>query len=199
MIKKVAKPILNFLEKNGVKHEILEHRLVFTAQDKAATLKIDEKQVVKSVVIKTDARNYGLVSIPSNKNLDLKKLKELINKKRKKSGEKAAGKIEFAKEAWFKKNLKNSEPGAVFPFGVFYKLLHFLDAALAKQKFLIINSGSNWQSVKITPAQLAKTEGVFLEKGSFSAAKPKKTKKKNSKSLKPKPKTQKSCQACRKK
>jgi len=95
--------------------------------------------------------------------------------------------------------LKNSEPGAVFPFGVFYKLLHFLDAALAKQKFLIINSGSNWQSVKITPAQLAKTEGVFLEKGSFSAAKPKKTKKKNSKSLKPKPKTQKSCQACRKK
>ena len=72
----VSKKIISFLEKNKVKYEILKHRTVYTAFDKAKTLKIPEKMVGKTLVLKTDGK-LAMVLIPANKNLDLQKFKKL--------------------------------------------------------------------------------------------------------------------------
>lgn len=177
MPKKISQTILNKLEKSGIKFEIIDHRQVFTAQDKAATTGVDPKQVVKSVALKADTKDYILVSVPANKNIDLKKIKEFINKSRKKEGTKLAKKIDFAKPAWAKKNLKNSEAGSLLPLGYLYNMPTFFDNLLLKQKFLLLNSGSNWQSIKITPTQILQLEKDFLQKGSFSYPRPKLKKK----------------------
>ncbi|PJE59762.1 MAG: hypothetical protein COU85_02000 [Candidatus Portnoybacteria bacterium CG10_big_fil_rev_8_21_14_0_10_44_7] len=177
MSKKIAKSILTKLEKTGAKFKIIDHRQVFTAHDKAATTGFGPKQTVKSVALKIDAKEYILASVPANKNVDLNKIKNFINKTKKKDDRKLAQKIDFAKPAWVKNNLKNSEAGALLPLGLIYNLPNLFDNSLLKQKFLLLNSGSNWHSIKITPAQLEKLEGRFLFGGSFSTPRPKLKKK----------------------
>lgn len=165
----ISKKLLNFLEQNKAKYQVLEHRIVYTAHDKAATLKVDPKQVAKTVLVKLDTKDYALVLIPANKNLDKKKLLTLVNKSRQKENLKPFKKIDFVTEQWMKKNLKGTKIGATPPFGSLFKLPTFLDGSFIKQKRLIFNAGDYNVSIEMTPAQFMKIEEAI--KGSFSMAK----------------------------
>jgi len=141
----IPKKIINFLKKNKIKYEPIEHRIVYTAFDKAATLKVPQKIVGKTLVVKLD-KNPAIVLIPANKNLDKEKIKKIAKAK----------KIDFLKEAWMKKNLKGVKLGAIPPFGSLWRLKTFIDRSLINQPKIIINGGSyNW-SIKITPANSKK-------------------------------------------
>ena len=148
--------IKNFLDKIRAKYEATEHRTVFTAFDKATTLRVPQKIVGKTLTIKID-KGYGLVLIPANKNLDKMRFKKVAKAKH----------IDFAKEVWVKKNLKGVKVGAVPPFGVLWKLPTFIDRSLTRQTKIIVNGGVwNW-SLKITPAAFKKII-PDLVLGSFS-------------------------------
>jgi Ala-tRNA(Pro) deacylase len=88
----MPKKILNFLEKSKVKYEIIKHKTVFTAFDKSQTLKVPEKIVGKTLILKAN-NSLAFVLIPANKKLDLKKIKKKIGKE----------KVEFASERLIKK------------------------------------------------------------------------------------------------
>ena len=198
----IPKKVINFLDKSGVKYEIIEHRIVYTAVDKAATLRIDEKIIGKTLIVKMD-REYVMVLIPANKNLDKVKLKKAINVERKKpsfapSGA-MAGKvvknIDFVKEQWMKKNLKGMKIGAIPCFGSLWKLQTFVDKGLLKLSKIIVNSGDYSFSIKVSSANFQKLEqnlilGSFTEpkkkkkKAKKKSAKKKATKKKSRKSKK---------------
>lgn len=141
----IPKKILNFLEKAKVKYEPIQHRTVYTAFDKAQTLKISEKIIGKTLVVKTD-KNLSLVLIPANKNLDLQKFKKLAKCK----------KLEFVSERIIKQKFKGVKIGVIPPFGNLWKLLTFVERSLMAQPKIIVNSGDfNW-SIKITSATLKK-------------------------------------------
>jgi Ala-tRNA(Pro) deacylase len=141
----IPKKIVNFFEKAKVKYEPVKHRTVYTAHDKAQTLRVPEKIVGKTLVIKMD-KKVGLVLIPANKNLDKEKLKKITKSKT----------IDFLKESWMKKNLRGVKIGTVPPFGSLWKLPTFIDKALFRESKIIINAGDyNW-SIKISPAVLKK-------------------------------------------
>lgn len=193
---KISKKILNLLDENKIKYEIVEHRTTYTAYDTAATtakIKIKPQEVVKALVMKAD-KNYVLALVPSNKMLDKTKLGKVINdtiKKEKKSLETQvkklknekekkelstlakkkvnAKKIEFAKEAWMKKNILG-KIGAVPPFLQITKLQVFIDGSLLRQEQLYLGSGEYEYSIKMTPAQYQKLESELV-KGSFGKAK----------------------------
>lgn len=154
----IPKKVISFLEKAKIKYEPVEHRTVYTAFDKAATLKAPQKIIGKTLVVKL-AEAPALVLIPANKNLDSQKLKKAAKVK----------KLNFIKEAWVKKNLKGVKVGAVPPFGALWKLLTFIDKSLLKQAKIIVNAGDyNW-SIKINPSNLKKltsnlTIGDFSKK-----------------------------------
>lgn len=171
----VPKRILNFLDKNKIKYEIIQHRIVYTAIDKAATLHLDAKQVIKTVAIKCDNKDYALVLIPANKNLDKNKLKIIINKWRKKQGLKAIKKLDFAKESWMKKTIKGCKVGATPPFGMLYHLPTFIDQGLLRQPKLIINAGDYKTSLKLNRSAFEKIMKIGeVIKGSFSKSRKKK-------------------------
>jgi len=141
----IPQKIIKFLEKAKVKYEPIGHRTVYTAYDKAATLRVPAKIVGKTLVIRFD-RNVGLVLIPANKNLDKLKFKKAAKAKS----------IDFVKEAWMKKNLKGLKVGTVPPFGNLFKLPTFADRGLMKNQKIIVSAGNyNW-SIKITPANFKK-------------------------------------------
>jgi len=138
--------IKGFLEKNRVKYEIVEHKTVYTAYDKAATLKIKPNIIGKTLIIKF-GKEIAFILIPGNKNLDLKLLKKTL---------KTASKIDFVGEKWMKNNLKGIKLGAAPPFGILWKFKTFADRNLLKNPKIIINSGIHEISLKITPAEFKK-------------------------------------------
>lgn len=141
----VSPKLINLLEKNKIRYELLKHKTVYTAYDKAATLRVPQKIVGKTLLVRLD-KDPALVLISANKNLDKQKLKKLAKAKS----------VDFIKEAWMKKNLKGVKVGAVPPLGNLWKLPTFVDRTLMAQAKIIINGGDyNW-SIKINPAVFKK-------------------------------------------
>lgn len=174
----ILKSLITLLDQSKVKYEVIDHKTVYTALDKAGTLHLDPKCVVKTAVLKLDTRDYAIALIPANKNLDKAKFKKIVNKWRRGEELKAVKKIDFAREAWMKKNIKG-KLGATPPFGaLFYpaisggvKIPTFVDGILLKQPKLIINAGEYNQSIKLTRAAFEKVLGKEKIKGSFSKKK----------------------------
>lgn len=166
----LSKTIQKFLDSNKIKYEIIEHKTVYTAFDKAATLRAKPQEVGKTVVVSLDNKDYALGLIPANKNLDKKKVLASFNKLRAKAKEKSYKKIDFAKEAWMKNNFKGVDLGSTPPLGTFYKLPFFIDSGLVKPSKIIINGGAYELSIKLSPSSLIKLNTTFI-KGAFSIAK----------------------------
>ena len=151
----ISKKLQKFLESNKVKYEIMKHRTVYTAYDKAATLEVEERIVGKILAIKT-GKDFALVLIPANKNLDKGKFKSTFAKAQASKKVAKIKNIEFATENWMKKNLKGVKPGAVPPFGNLWGLPTFIDKSLLNQTKIIVNGGDCNCSIKISPAHLKK-------------------------------------------
>ena len=177
----LSKAIQNFLGKNKIKYEVVEHKKVFTALDKTATLRVKPAMIGKTVVLAFDAKDHALALIPANKNLDKTKLLKIINNSPDSPSyfKKGVGGVkekrvhfshaDFAKEQWVKANIKGVKIGTTPPFGPLYGLALFLDNALAKQSKIIVNGGDYTLSLKLAPTSLVKMENTV--RGSFSQAK----------------------------
>jgi len=168
-IMSILKSLLNYLDNHKIKYEVINHRTVYTARDKAATLHLDPKIVVKIAVIKYGPKDYLLSLVPANKNIDKPKLKKTINTWLKKENKKLAKTLAFAGENWMKKNIQGNI-GATPPFGELFKLPTFVDGILLRQQKLIINTGDYNQSIKLTKASFLKGIGEIV-KASFSKKK----------------------------
>ena len=78
---KVPKKVEGFLAKVGAKYELVGHRTVYTAFDKAATLKVKPAQIAKVLVVKID-ETLAMAVVGGDRNLDVGKLKSWLNPKR---------------------------------------------------------------------------------------------------------------------
>jgi len=187
----ISKNIIKYLDENKIKYEILEHRTVYTALDKAATLRVLPRIVGKTLTVKFDptslklrgaGKNYALVLIAADKLLDKAKLKKVIKNLLKKQDQKSIKTIDFVNEAWMKKNFKGIQIGAVPPFGAIWEFPTFIDKVLLKEKKIIVNSGDYNSSLKILCSDLKKTSGSVFD--NFSEKKPvTKSKKKPAKKI----------------
>lgn len=166
----ILKSLQSLLEKNKVKHEVIEHKTAYTAMDSAETQHIDPKEVVKTLVMKVNPKKYILALLPADKNLSKEKFLKEVNKWLKKSGEKTVKTVEFAKEAWMKKNLKG-KIGATIPLGSINKMSAFIDKNLLKRKNLVINTGDYEKSIKLATKKFLELEEMVG--GSFAEAKKK--------------------------
>jgi len=171
-MKKAKNPppkIINFLEKNKIKYDLLDHKIVFTAHDKASTLRLPEKIITKVLLMRID-RERMFALLAANKRLCKTKFKKAINSKRKKEGLKAIKKIDFVKESWMKKNMKGIDLGALPPFGNLWKTETIADKSLMRQKEIIIPIGKYNFSVKVKTADLKEKVPHFFV-GDFSKVK----------------------------
>lgn len=141
----IPRRISNLLEKAKAKYEVVEHRTVYTAFDKAATLKIPEKIVGKTLVMRL-GKKAVLVLIPANKNLSILKLGKITKTKN----------ISFIKEAWIKKNLRGVKIGAIPPFGNLWGILTLIDRSLINLPKIVLNGGDYNFSIKLKGSTLRK-------------------------------------------
>lgn len=158
----ILKSVLNLLEKNKIKYEVVKHRKVFTAWDLSQTKHIKPIQVVKTLVLKADS-NFLLALIPASQNLDFNKVKKLLNSYLKKQKEKAVKKVSFTTEAWMKKNIAGNI-GATPPFNFLLpnkkgeRLPVIIDSKILSQTKVLINTGDYKEALKVSPSALTKTQ-----------------------------------------
>ena len=165
MTKKLKFPLLlaKYLKKAGVKHNILEHKTVYTAYDVAATMNKKLNEIAKTLLVVAD-KDYYLAILPADHNLDLKKLAGVVSK--------AVGrKIKVVKipgEKVMEKLLK-IKAGAMSAFGSLHKLPVVMEKKLAGAKKAIFSSGSFNHSVEMAAKDFIKLEKAIL--GSFGVKK----------------------------
>ncbi|RLG90175.1 MAG: hypothetical protein DRO36_06545 [Candidatus Hecatellales archaeon] len=142
----IPKKLLNHLDKNKTKYEILKHRTVYTAYDAAQTMKRKLQEIAKTLLVKAD-KKYYLVVIPAHYKLDLAKVKKLLKAK----------KVQLAKEGEMKTKFK-VKPGAITPFGTIHKVEVLVDKALLKVRDAIFGAGSFTESIRMKVKDFLKTE-----------------------------------------
>lgn len=131
------KKLINHLEKNKIKHEVLPHKTVYTAYDKAQTLNVKLSQIVKTLLIKAE-KNHHLVLLSADKMLDFKKLAKILKVK----------KIEIIGEKGMLKLLKMKKE-ALHTFGSLHQLPIIVDKGLTKIKEAVFPSASFVASIKM--------------------------------------------------
>ncbi len=145
-----------YLENSGLKYNILEHRTVYTAIDAAATMKKKIEEIAKSLLIQAD-RNYYLLILPADNNLDFNKLKKIIEKQ-------VDGKIKSIKipnEKMLERTLK-IKAGTLTAFGSLHKLEVLVEKKFEKIKKAIFASGSPNYSIELAVKDFIKLEKVVL-------------------------------------
>lgn len=155
--------LVKYLGKAGVKHNILEHKTAYTAYDVAATMKKKLNQVAKTLLVAAD-KDYYLVILPADHNLDFKKLASAISKA---SGKKVKV-VKIPGEAVMEKLLK-VKAGAISAFGGLHKLPVIMEKKLADMKKAVFASGSFNHSVEMAVKDFVKLEKAVL--GSFGVKK----------------------------
>ena len=155
--------LVKYLQKAGVKHNILEHKTVYTAFDAAATMKRKLNEIAKTLFIRAD-KDYYLVLLPADQNLDFKKLAACIGAQTKKKVK--AVKIPGEK---IMSNVLKIKAGALSAFGALHKLPVVIEKKLAQTKKAVFPSGSFNHSVEMAVKDFVKLEKAVL--GSFGVKK----------------------------
>ena len=100
--------ILFLLEQNGISYELAEHKAVYTIEEMKRLGLKHEDRIAKNLFIRDDKkRQYFLVTLEQEKQLDLKALQEKIGSRR----------LSFASETDLDRFLGLSK-GEVTPFGM---------------------------------------------------------------------------------
>lgn len=159
----IGKKVLNYLDKNKIKFDVLDHKKVYTAYDLAQTLREDLKKIAKTLLIKAD-KDYVLVVIPAHYRLDLSKLKKALKVK----------KVEIPEEKIVVKVLK-VKIGGITPFGALHQVETWVDRSLLKTQQVIMNAGSFTQSLRLKAKDFAKLEeaklGNFVKSAGYKVKK----------------------------
>lgn len=151
----IAKNLDKLLKQNKIKHEVIEHRKVYTAFDSAETQDLKLAEVAKAVLLK--GKDLYLAVLPAGMNCDFKALSKLVGSK-----------ISIAKEKDITTKLK-TKVGLIAPFGSLYKIPVYLDKKLTKNKKINLPAGTYTESIVMSVKDYQKLENPIL--GNFSVKK----------------------------
>jgi Ala-tRNA(Pro) deacylase len=153
---KLPEKVIKYLEVAGIKHDILEHRTVYTAMDAAATMKRKIDEIAKSLLVKAD-KDYYLVLLPADQKLNFEKLAKAISKHKKIT----IKSIKIPGEE-IVKELTKAKNATLSAFGGLHGLPVVLDQKLAKAKKAIFSSGSFNHSIEMAVKDYMSKEQPIL-------------------------------------
>lgn len=130
--------VVNYLKKNSVPYEVLEHPPAFSAHEVAQASHVQDKDLAKTLIIHTDDK-YCMVVIPGDHRLDLHLLKDVVKAKH----------LHLSHEEDLKLLFPDCELGAMPPFGNLYALQVIVDKALSNDDEIVFNACSHTKSIRL--------------------------------------------------
>jgi len=163
----IPKKLFSYLTGKSVRHDVVQHRKVYTAFDAAATLRTSLDAIAKALLLKSE-KGFFLAVLSAGCLLDIKKITKLAKVKK--------VRIPSEKELW---DFLKKKKAAVTPFGGYHKVPVFLDKKFLKNKQGIFSPGSFTESLRIPLKHFLTAEQPTI--GLFGIARKKKVQKKSKK------------------
>ena len=143
--------LIEFLDKNRVRYEIIRHPEAFTAQELADLEHVKGRYHAKVVMVNCDGRQVMTV-LPSDHLVDLEKVEKITGK--------AAS---VASEEEFKALFPDCAVGTMPPFGHLYGLLTWVDKSLAQDDYIVFEAGTHTDAIKLSYRDYAELEQPTIE------------------------------------
>jgi len=134
----IAKKLKDYLKKNKIEFQVLQHPVAHSAPRIAAAQHVPGHQMVKPVIVETDG-TYVMCVLTADHLLDLSKIKKLTGAKQ----------VNLATEEEIAQLFPDFEVGAEPPFGNLYGLAVYTDAHVPDNKEIYFNGGNHTELVKI--------------------------------------------------
>ena len=132
------KRLKDFLEKNHVRYDLINHSKTYTAQEIAASAHIPGKEVAKTVIVKVDGK-MAMVVLPASYRVDFNMLREALGTKN----------VEMASEEEFRYLFPRCEVGAMPPFGNLYNMGVFVADSLTGDEEISFNAGTHTELLRM--------------------------------------------------
>ena len=129
--------LIDFLDANKVRYEVLHHPEAFTSNELAAIEHVKGKDRAKVVIVKA-GNDFAMAVLPTDRRIDWEKLST------------AAGReVKHAVEAEFKALFPDCATGTMPPFGHLYGVATYLDKAMAEADRLVFEAGTHSDAIKM--------------------------------------------------
>jgi Ala-tRNA(Pro) deacylase len=135
--------VTEFLEREGVPYEVVEHERTQTAAAEARAAGMPAAGVAKTVVLR-DEGGLRLAVIPASHRLDLHKVK----------GELGTTGLRLVTEQEMASEFGGFEVGAVPPFGPMFQALELVDTRLLDHDRILCGGGDHEHGVLVDPHDL---------------------------------------------
>jgi len=134
----IPKQLIDCLDQNKVRYEILHHSEAVTAQRIAQAEHIKGRHQAKVVILKSGDQHL-MVVLPADHHIDPEKIEKAIGKP-----------VSFSKENEFKSLFPDSAVGAMPPLGNLYGLPTYVDKHLAEQDYIVFEAGTHTEAIKMS-------------------------------------------------
>jgi Ala-tRNA(Pro) deacylase len=127
----------DFLAEQHVVFETILHPPAYTAQKRARFMRVPGKQVAKCVLL-LGPRGYLLAVLPATHHVNTDKLAAAFD-----------GPVRLADDREIAEVFRDCEWGVVPPFGTLYELTTLLDTDLDPEAFIVFESNSHAEAVRM--------------------------------------------------
>lgn len=139
--------VLEKLNREAIKYEELHHRPIFTSQQMAQAEHIPGMNVAKPVIVNADGQYYMCV-LAACCNINFEALKSVLE----------AESMRLVAEDKLPELFPGCEIGAEPPFGSLYGMPTILDDRMENDEFIVFQSGTHDEAIKISMQDYLKIE-----------------------------------------
>jgi Ala-tRNA(Pro) deacylase len=133
-----------FLEAEGVRHEVLEHRPTFSAAAEARAAGSELQGAAKTLALH-DRGGYRMAVIPASHRLDLHRTRELLG---------ATGHLRLATEDELERDFPMFDVGAMPPLGPMMPMPEIIDVHLLYHERIVCAGGDHRHALRLDPRDL---------------------------------------------
>jgi len=130
--------IQNYLERNNIPFEVIQHERTATAEETASAARVPENRFAKTVVVWIDGQ-MAMVVLHADERLNLEKLRRILN----------VSEVELCSEREFKARFPDCEIGAMPPFGDLFRMPVLISESITEDEELLLNGGTHTEIIKI--------------------------------------------------
>ena len=134
----IPKRLIDCLNENKVRYEILHHPEAITAQRIAQAEHVKARHHAKVVMIKSGEQHL-MAALPADHQIDLEKFAKAIGKP-----------AVLDAEAEFKPLFPDCAVGAMPPFGNLYGVPTCVDKRLAEEDYIVFEAGTHTDAIKMS-------------------------------------------------
>ena len=133
-----------FLEREGVSHDVVEHRPTFSAAAEARASGAEPREAAKTLALH-DRDGYRMAVIPASHRLDLHRTRELLG---------ASSHLRLATEAELERDSPMFDVGAMPPLGPMMPMPEIIDVHLLYHDSVLCAGGDHRHSLRLDPRDL---------------------------------------------